>query len=70
MHTTEIPIFDFMETKSQRYFLNAAIVVKLMLSQIENMSYEIANAITYVQYIYIYIYMSYRTVVSTCMEMM
>ena len=50
MHTTEIPILTSWSNSTYlqkpEVFSNAAIVVKLILSQIQNISYEIANAVT------------------------
>ena len=48
MHTTEIPILASWSNsvyKEPENILNAAIVVKLILSQIQNISYEIANTV-------------------------
>ena len=51
MHTTDTPILTSWSNSAYKkpeiqYFLDAAIVVKLILSQIQNISYEIANAVT------------------------
>ena len=51
-------------TKSQRYFLNAAIVIELILSQILNVPYKITNAVIY------NIHICPTGVVSPCMETM